>query len=279
MDKVSFTSLTPEALEKNEPIYNSALDEAFSNKNIKNIAITGIYGSGKSTVWETYKKAKNLKNVITVSLGKYDDDISINNDLEDKELKNEKNEEIDNNLERQLINQIAAQVDNKSIPLSKYQYRDNKSIPRSIFEVALIIFFLSSIILWSYRTELFAQLTTNPQKIILSILMVLSFFVPISYTLWGVVKRKKIPFSRIKFGNSEANLDQKLNEDETVLDRDIRELVYILYNSKCNIVVFEDLDRYNHLDIYKKLRELNYLLNSFIVSKKEDRIVRFIYMS
>lgn len=98
MDKVSFTSLTPEALEKNEPIYNSALDEAFSNKNIKNIAITGIYGSGKSTVWETYKKAKNLKNVITVSLGKYDDDISINNDLEDKELKNEKNEEIDNNL-------------------------------------------------------------------------------------------------------------------------------------------------------------------------------------
>lgn len=290
MDKVSFTSLTPEVLEKNEPIYDHALDEAFKNKNIRNIAITGIYGSGKSTVWETYKKAKKLKMVITVSLGKYDDDISINSILKkDKKQKKEtqdeemhkketRDEEIHNNLERQLINQITAQVDNRSIPLSKYQYRDNKTKKRIFFEVALIIMFLSSIILWSYRVDLFAKLTTDSQKWTLLILIVGSFFIPISYTLWGIVKRKRLPFSRIKLGNSEANLDQKLNEDETVLDRDIRELVYILYNSNCNIVVFEDLDRYNHLDIYKKLRELNYLLNSFIASKKEDRIVKFIYM-
>lgn len=279
MNKISFTSLTPEALEKNETIYDSALDEAFSNKNIKNIAITGIYGSGKSTVWETYKKGRNLGDVITVSLGKYDDD-SLDN-IQDN-IENHKNEdnigEIDNNLERQLINQITAQVDNKSIPLSKYQYRDNKKTWVTFLEVTLIIIFLSSIIFWKYRVEIFAKLMNDRLKIMMSIFMVISFFAPIFYVFWGIVKRKRIPFSRIKFGNSEANLDEKLNEDETVLDRDIRELVYILYNSQCNIVVFEDLDRYNHLDIYKKLRELNYLLNSFIATKKEDRIVRFIYM-
>ena len=46
-DKNKFNSLTPEILKKNETIYNEALDYAFSNSEIKNIAITGIYGAGK----------------------------------------------------------------------------------------------------------------------------------------------------------------------------------------------------------------------------------------
>lgn len=68
-----FNSLTPEILNENKTIYTEALDYAFGNEDIKNIAITGIYGAGKSTVWKTYTKEKNLKNIITVSLGKYED--------------------------------------------------------------------------------------------------------------------------------------------------------------------------------------------------------------
>lgn len=283
MDKVSFTSLTPEALETNESIYNSALDEAFNNDSIKNIAITGIYGSGKSTVWETYKKERKLKNVITVSLGKYDDDSCLSEsvekqeDLTTTELGSIK-DEVGNNIERQLINQITAQVDNKTIPLSKYQYKDNKSIVRSIIEVILAVFFLASLLFWNYRIDIISKLNNETLKTLFPILVFLMFFVPIAYALWGITKKKRMPFSRIKFGNTEANLEHEPNIDETVLDRDIRELVYILYNSGSGVIVFEDLDRYNHLDIYKKLRELNYLLNSFILSKNKKRIVKFIYM-
>ena len=62
-------------------MYTEALDYAFSNDDIRNIAITGVYGAGKSTVWNTYKDIKlkernfnlfriNLfKNVITVNSG------------------------------------------------------------------------------------------------------------------------------------------------------------------------------------------------------------------
>lgn len=45
-----FKSLTPDVLENIEPVYMEALDYAFDNKDIKNIAITGIYGAGKSTI-------------------------------------------------------------------------------------------------------------------------------------------------------------------------------------------------------------------------------------
>ena len=50
MANEKFTSLTPGLLEKNKPIYDEALDYAFSHDDIKNIGITGIYGAGKSTV-------------------------------------------------------------------------------------------------------------------------------------------------------------------------------------------------------------------------------------
>ena len=48
--KNGFNALAPELLNENEEIYTKALDYAFRNNDIKNIAITGIYGAGKSTV-------------------------------------------------------------------------------------------------------------------------------------------------------------------------------------------------------------------------------------
>lgn len=65
--KNKFNSLTPEVLSENKKIYTEALDYAFGNSNIKNIAITGIHGAGKSSVWNTYIHQKGLSNVITVS--------------------------------------------------------------------------------------------------------------------------------------------------------------------------------------------------------------------
>lgn len=67
-----FNWLTLDILEEIE-LVSKALDFAFDNKDIKNIAITGIYGACKSTVWKSYAAKKKLKNIITVSLGKYED--------------------------------------------------------------------------------------------------------------------------------------------------------------------------------------------------------------
>ena len=106
-----FNSLTPDVLEKIEPVYTKALDFAFDNKDIKNIAITGIYGAGKSTIWKSYAARKKLKNVITVSLGKYEDNTA--------ELGKPSQENNDSNrIERQLINQMLSQIEISKIPLS-----------------------------------------------------------------------------------------------------------------------------------------------------------------
>lgn len=57
-----FQKLTPVS-DSNIDVYNSAIDFAFSNGDIKNVAISGPYSAGKSSVLETYKKEHVNKKV------------------------------------------------------------------------------------------------------------------------------------------------------------------------------------------------------------------------
>lgn len=50
--------------------------------------------------------------------------------------------------------------------------------------------------------------------------------------------------------------------------------MYFFEASKYNVVIFEDLDRFDIIDIFEKLRELNELINN---SEQIDRRVVFIY--
>lgn len=55
----NFQKLTPFDKIENLDFYEDALDFALNEKDIKNIAITGIYGAGKSSVLESYKNLKS----------------------------------------------------------------------------------------------------------------------------------------------------------------------------------------------------------------------------
>lgn len=285
--KYKFNSLTPEILDKNKEIYTEALDYAFENKNIKNIAITGIYGAGKSSIWKTYTNKKKLENIITISLGKYEN----NNDSDEN---NNKSDKTTNRIERQMINQIASQVDSKKIPLSRYKFKKDKNNKSIVIQVSLTTFFVISIILWTNKSY-FPDIYQVLYKILLKnipflikfktytpipfyITCFLSFIIPIVYFLYNFYKKYEFNISKVSLKGAEASFENNKENDETVLDRDIKELVYILRNSDSNVIVFEDLDRYDDISIFTKLRELNSLLNSQISIENPNRIVRFVYM-
>ena len=64
---IKFHSLAPTDNAENSDIYLSALDWAIKEPNIKNIALTGNYGSGKSSILNTYqKKSKNKESWIKI---------------------------------------------------------------------------------------------------------------------------------------------------------------------------------------------------------------------
>lgn len=296
-----FNALTPEVLEENEQIYTEALDYAFSNSSIKNIAITGIYGAGKSTVWNTYVHEKELRNIITVSLGKYKNNIkddddrlkeasstnALNSGVDGAKNKcsneNQKAEDIgdDNRVERQLINQILSQIESKKIPLSKYGFKSNKSIFSICMESLAFLSIICSILLWIIKDNFISFVNEsykNFNGISLMLICALLLFAPLFYYLYIFNRGNKFKISKITFKGAEANINDN-NSDESVLDRDIKELVYLLRSSDSKIVVFEDLDRYDNASIYTKLRELNFLLNKYVkVNDERETLIRFVYM-
>ena len=100
-------------------IYEEAIDFSLENDKIKNIAISGGYGAGKSSLLESYKKnskKNNEKKFLHISLAHF-------KDFDNKES----GEEIQlNNLEAKILNQLIHQIDPKDI------FQTNFKIKRKI---------------------------------------------------------------------------------------------------------------------------------------------------
>ncbi|MDR1841605.1 MAG: hypothetical protein LBQ86_06740 [Holophagales bacterium] len=60
----NFYALTPKD-DAEIGIYENALDFVFANNNVRNVAISGSYGAGKSSVLASYKKHTMTRNIYT----------------------------------------------------------------------------------------------------------------------------------------------------------------------------------------------------------------------
>ena len=284
---IKFKSLTPEILPHNKEIYTEALDYAFDREDIRNIAITGVYGAGKSSVWNTYRKQKSegeessdFDNIITIRLGKYNDKKEQNDNKSEKEL--------ENRVERQIINQISAQIKSSEAPMSKYKYKENLEKWKLSGIVFLTLLFFGQIFLWGFREEIVkivSKTFTGFDDSIALYLTIGMFISSVGIFLIHFFKKGKLKFSKIQYKDMEAQFAESNQNDETILERDMKEIVYLLSSSNTSVVVFEDLDRYESVDIFIKLKELNFLLNAYLDTNgmkvrknKKDRIVRFIYL-
>ena len=251
-----FMSLSPTIVEKLDKVYVDALDFVIENENIKNAAISGHYGSGKSSIWQTYKNMRNINNVIYISLGDY-----CQGDEEGNSI---------SRIEKQILTQILTQVNQKDIPLSKYKLKSNKN-KCTISKYLLASFsFIVSILGWFVKTEITSAYTVNMEEYLRIIFLL--FVLPLLYLLYRIIKGELFQISRINLKIAEANAQTSEEKDESIFDKDIKEIIYILKSSNVKYVVFEDLDRYDNVLIFSKMRELNFLLNA--THDKNDSILQ-----
>lgn len=79
--------------------------------------------------------------------------------------------------------------------------------------------------------------------------------------------------NKLNLKNGEIELKEN-KEDTSVFNKHMDEIVYFFEVTDYNVVIIEDLDRFNNTDIFLKLREVNQLLNQ---SNSVRRKVTFIY--
>ena len=148
------SSLAPKVLTKKEDIekvqpYLDKLNETIDTKGINNIALTGGYGSGKSTIIGTFKELNPQFEFLNISLASFNKKKS-DDTLTSSEKKIQK-EELERLLEVSILQQIFYHVKPEEIPESRFKRIIN--IPNwKIWSISIgfILWVSSSVLLLKY---------------------------------------------------------------------------------------------------------------------------------
>ena len=105
-EKSEYKDFTPEKEIENGEEYLNALEWALKNPDIKNIALSGPYGSGKSSIIQSYIKKHPSVKSLNISLATFD----VENDRDDENI-----------IEEGILKQLFYKVDANKIPQSRYR--------------------------------------------------------------------------------------------------------------------------------------------------------------
>lgn len=266
--KNNYQFLTPNENAEHIEEYSNALTEALENDKVRNIAISGSYGSGKSSFIKTFEKNNRYVGYefLDISLARFN--------------KNE-NDEKDINLsliEKSILEQMFYKVKSKTIPQSRLN-KINRLRGLFFKVVSIFIIVLSFIIVfkseWLEKKVLFEdilkffQLEDYYINYIPSIILIVGSYFLLQKILFLL---SNTSIDKINLKDLEIVSNDKKNE--SLLNKHLDEILYFFEKTKFNVIVFQDLDRFKNLDIFTKLRELNNFINN---SDQIDRNVKFIY--
>ena len=65
--------------------------------------------------------------------------------------------------------------------------------------------------------------------------------------------------------------------DDSYFDKYLNEVLYLFENADADVIVFEDMDRFNANKIFERLREVNTLAN-IQLQKESKKVLRFFYL-
>jgi len=294
-NEYEFQKLTPINNVDNIDAYREALDFVFKNEDLRNVALSGSYGSGKSSVLESYKKYqethkhKKLK-FLHISLAHFE---SIEENTDTKIRKSV--------LEGKVLNQLIHQINPKDIPQTSFGLKYDASKRKLFIYAGLLVLFmllLSYVIfakqwpilehspfyvafaeLWQPSQNSGSSLETgqesleslpetglqnsinSPQNVFLSFIIIACVFLAITF-LYEIFKLQlsKGIIKKIGTHNIEIEMFKKENDDSN-FDKYLKEVLYLFELSKADVVVFEDIDRHDTNQIFELLREVNTLIN------------------
>ncbi|MGY5848494.1 YobI family P-loop NTPase [Salegentibacter sp. HM20] len=276
-----YSSLSPIDDGDEKGHYSNALNWALINrkkKDIKNIALTGPYGSGKSTILKTFQKnySGNDLKFLNISLATFKEE-KIKRDQNGNIIPKEKEDRL-RLIETSILQQIFYHEEDEDIPDSRFKKIKSYS-KRGLLLISFgTLIFILSILNFTYPNLLLGNLEdiTLPE-IIVKILHYTSIAIILSGILFIIFKSVRIissiTINKLKFQNAEIEIVESPNK--SILNHHLDEILYFFSVTPYNIVIIEDLDRFQETEIFTKLREINLLLNNS--KKTQEKGIVFIY--
>lgn len=278
--QIEYVTLTPDDKIANGAEYLNALKWAIDSKKARNIALSGPYGSGKSSVIDTFLKNNPSikKRSIKISMATFvEEALNDKGTFEKQKIKLEKDE-----IEKGILKQLFYKVDYRKIPQSRYRKLHRISFWRifAIITALILACLLVGYVFWP------SALSSAISKIIVAgatvkfpkwlsltaaTIFVVGCITAISALYRSILSRFKV--KEIKLPKDVSVQNSNENQD-TIFNKNMDEIVYFFEETKYSIVFFEDFDRLSNTSIFVHLRELNIILNNYDAIK--DPII-FVY--
>ena len=271
-------SLTPALLnrdsESDKKQYRSVLNLArkLEEKDILNLALTGPYGSGKSSILRSLKNDYPKYNYLSISLA------TLKSPLDDKKNKIDI-DTMNNRIEYSILQQLIYKEKQETLYNSRLKRIYHKSTwAQYALSFAIIFYIVALIIVFEpsfLEVDWICNRLSNPVLNKWSDIFALSyiFVATIIFVQKTVKSLSNSKLNKLNLKNGEIELKEN-KEDTSVFNKHMDEIVYFFEVTNYNVVIIEDLDRFDNTDIFLKLREVNQLLNQ---SNSVGRKVTFIY--
>lgn len=266
-----FVNLAPTDTADEAGVYAKALETAIADPKVSNIALTGPYGSGKSSIIQSFLK-KNKVAALQISLAAFlPEAIEAGEEGAKPDRKVSKQE-----IERSILQQMLYGADANKLPFSRF--RRIRSPGRCSSAVLSFYALIGAAAVW-YLFQKRADILAG------------AYFLPFAISNWAHFAWFAVGASFVwvllyqvyeaSFGVSlksislkEIEIKPAETEGESILNRHLDEIIYFFQSTKYELVIIEDLDRFDNSEIFVTLREINKLVNGNVGVK---RTIRFLY--
>ena len=250
-----------------------ALEWAVASGRIKNIALSGPYGSGKSSIIETFLRCNPLvkEKSLKISLATFTEEA-------DGELV------FSENLEEGILKQLFYKVKQSKIPQSRYRKLHKieywpifrETVLCTLVVLTMLFIFLPGTfktgcdLIFDAGSKIYNGIRpVGEVAISKGLLAAISFscFALLSLLILAGFARilqlfaARLSIKEIKLP-TDTTIGQKDFDGESIFNKNMDEIVYFFEETNFRVVFIEDLDRFKDPEIFIQLRELNTLLNS-----------------
>lgn len=258
-----FVDLAPTDRADKAGVYSEALLFATKNTKVFNIALTGPYGSGKSSIIQSFL-TKYQKPTLHISLAAF----SPEGDSGPGKMNRQ-------DVERSILQQMLYGADANNLPLSRFKRIQSPGIGARFKSLYILFGVITLSYVFLKLEDIFSgyfslSFTATNWFNLLTVFFATTF-------LWTTLHH----FYVASFGLSLKSISLKdveikpADEDQTsILNRHLDEIIYFFQSTKYELVIIEDLDRFEDADIFVTLREINRLVNENAGVK---RPIKFLY--
>lgn len=259
---------------------NEVLSSAEKHK-IRNVALTGPFGSGKSsvlvTLQEDFSKGRNYLPISLATLQANEEGDSISKSENKTADEEKKIENLNRKIEYSILQQLIYREKAETVPNSRFRrivHLSKKKLRR--YSICVVLSLVCFLILFEPS---FARVDSIYNFFSWGDTWNVVFdFVAVGWLLFMLFIVIRYVFR--SYSNSKLN---KLNlkdaeievvENNSIFNRHLDEILYFFQVTGYDVVIIEDLDRFGTPNIFLKLRELNQLINE---SKIVGRHITFVY--